>query len=534
MKKKMFDVIIIGAGFSGLYQLYLLKKNLNLNCHLFEKAPELGGTWYWNKYPGARCDTESKAYCYFFDKKIYNKWDWSERYPSQPEIQKYLKFVAKEFNLFENISFSSDVSKMRFNNETNTWKISLSNGKIYNSKFVVAATGCLSKPNQPTIKNLNNFKGQVFHTALWPSYKVNFKSQNIVVFGTGSSGIQIIPEIAKECKSLTVLQRTANFSIPAKNFRLDKYQNSKFKNNFDQIKSISFNNRHGHPWEHSKTPIDESNLNVFLRGLERAWEHGGLSFRDTFSNINYNNFANKITSDFIINKIKRIVKDPQKGKILTNFNYPFGAKRPALDTNYFDTFNKENVDLIDLKSNPIEKCYNSGLIINKRNIPADIIIFATGFDAITGSLLDIDIQGKNSKDLSSEWRIQPNNYLGLQIPNFPNLFTITGPGSPSVLTNMPRAIEQHVEWITKCISYLLREKKNRIEACPKYSKNWLKKVHDAAKKTMFLKTENSWYLGSNIEGKPVGFIPYSGGLDKYSKICKEVETNKYEGFLIDN
>ena len=363
---------------------------------------------------------------------------------------------------------------------------------------------------------------------------MNFKSQNIVVFGTGSSGIQIIPEIAKECKSLTVLQRTANFSIPAKNFRLDKYQNSKFKNNFDQIKSISFNNRHGHPWEHSKTPIDESNLNVFLRGLERAWEHGGLSFRDTFSNINYNNFANKITSDFIINKIKRIVKDPQKGKILTNFNYPFGAKRPALDTNYFDTFNKENVDLIDLKSNPIEKCYNSGLIINKRNIPADIIIFATGFDAITGSLLDIDIQGKNSKDLSSEWRIQPNNYLGLQIPNFPNLFTITGPGSPSVLTNMPRAIEQHVEWITKCISYLLREKKNKIEACPKYSKNWLKKVYDAAKKTMFLKTENSWYLGSNIEGKPVGFIPYSGGLDKYSKICKEVETNKYEGFLIDN
>ena len=257
----MYDVIIIGAGFSGLYQLYLLKKNLNLNCHLFEKAPELGGTWYWNKYPGARCDTESKAYCYFFDQKIYNKWEWSERYPSQPEIQKYLKFVAKEFNLFENISFSSEVSKMRFNDETNTWKISLSNGKIYNSKFVVAATGCLSKPNQPTIKNLNNFKGQVFHTALWPSYKVNFKSQNVVVFGTGSSGIQIIPEIAKECKSLTVLQRTANFSIPAKNFRLDKYQNSKFKNNFDQIKSISFNNRHGHPWEHSKTPIDESNLN---------------------------------------------------------------------------------------------------------------------------------------------------------------------------------------------------------------------------------------------------------------------------------
>ena len=243
----MFDVIIIGAGFSGLYQLYSLKKNLNLNCHLFEKAPELGGTWYWNKYPGARCDTESKAYCYFFDKKIYKKWDWSERYPSQPEIQKYLKFVAKEFKLFEDISFSSDVSKMRFNDETNTWKISLSNGKIYCSKFVVAATGCLSKPNQPTIKNLNNFKGQVFHTALWPSYKVNFKSQNIVVFGTGSSGIQIIPEIAKECKSLTVLQRTANFSIPAKNFRLDKYQNSKFKNNFDQIKSISFNNRHGHP-----------------------------------------------------------------------------------------------------------------------------------------------------------------------------------------------------------------------------------------------------------------------------------------------
>jgi len=528
----MFDAIIIGAGFSGLYQLHSLRNILNLNCHLFEKGEEIGGTWFWNKYPGARCDTESQAYCYFFDKEIYSKWNWTERYPDQPEIQSYLNFVARKLDLFKSISFSSQVIEMAFHDDFNIWEIKLSNGKFYQSKFIITAVGCLSKPYTPPIPGLENFKGKILHTAEWPKKEVEFKSKNVAVIGTGSSGVQIIPEIAKRANSLTVLQRTANFSIPARNHKLNNEKLNKHKKNFENLKTLTSNNRHGHPWKHSKIPANKSNLEECKKYLEKSWEYGGLSFRDVFSNTNFDDYANSVVCDFIKSKINNIVKNPSNLKTLIDLDYPFGAKRPALDTNYYQTFNQNNVKLINIKRSPIVECYKSGLVISESKLSFDMLIFATGFDAITGPLLDIKITGKNRKKLSSEWENEPNNYLGLQIPNFPNLFTITGPGSPSVLTNMPRAIEQHVNWITNCISYLLRNNKKTIEACPKFSKSWSKKVKLAAKETMFLKTKKSWYLGTNVEGKPVGFIPYCGGLDKYTKICKEIENNNYEGFLI--
>ena len=283
----MLDVIIIGAGFSGLYQLHSLRDKLNLNCHLFEMGDEIGGTWYWNSYPGARCDTESQAYCYYFDKKIYNKWNWTERYPAQSEIQDYLKFVAKELNLNKNISLSSKVIKMNYIEDLNKWKIVLENGKSIESRFVVTAVGCLSKPNTPKINSIENFKGRILHSAKWPKENIDFKGLKVAVFGTGSSGIQIIPEIAKEAEHLTVFQRTANYSLPANNHKLSLKKLKEHKINFDELKNISINNRHGHPWKHSNIPITQDKLKACIQTLEKSWSTGGLSFRDTFSNINY-------------------------------------------------------------------------------------------------------------------------------------------------------------------------------------------------------------------------------------------------------
>ena len=528
----MLDAIIIGAGFSGLYQLHSLRDKLGLNCHLFEMGEEIGGTWYWNSYPGARCDTESHAYCYYFNEELYNKWTWTERYPGQVEIKNYLSFVAKELDLLKSISFSSKITRMDYIDNSNSWKIFLENGKVFLSRFVITAIGCLSKPNTPKINGLEKFKGQILHTAEWPKSKINFKGLKVAVFGTGSSGIQIIPEIAKEAKTLTVFQRTANYSIPAKNQSLSNDIKQKHKYNFDRLKNISIHNRHGHPWEHSNTPIQKSNLDDSYQTLNKAWEKGGLSFRDTFSNINYDSFANSVVSEFIKEKIENIVNDPSTLQNLIDFDHPFGAKRPALDTNYFLTFNKKNVRLINLKQTPVDEINTSGLKIGGEYIHLDLIVFATGFDAITGSLLKLNIKGKDGVKLSNQWESKPKNYLGLQIPDFPNLFTITGPGSPSVLTNMPRAIEQHVDWITKCISYLLENNNKKIEARHEFADIWLNTVEDEAKKTMFLKTKNSWYLGTNIEGKPKGFIPYSGGLNKYTNICNNVANSNYKGFLI--
>jgi len=526
------DAIIIGAGFSGLYQLYTLRDQLNLNCHLFEAADEVGGTWHWNQYPGARCDTESQAYCYYFNKKIYNEWNWTERYPSQQEVKDYLKFVAKKLNLFRSISFSSNVKEMKYFDKTNKWKIQLDRGNTFDARFVIMATGCLSSENLPIIANQEKFKGKILHTGKWPKENIKFNDLDVGVVGTGSTGIQVIPEIAKTVKSLTVFQRTPNYSIPARNQKLNLKELNLHKNNFEYLKNVSINNRHGHPWKHSTTPIHQVGSVKDSMVLNKAWEHGGLSFRDSFSNINYDECANSVVSNFIINKIQETVNDPVTANELSDFDYPFGAKRPALDTHYFETFNQDNVKLINIQKTPIDSFNHNGVLVNSIHYPLDIVVFATGFDAITGSLLKINIIGKKGKNLKSEWKKEPINLLGLQIPNFPNLFTITGPGSPSVLTNMPRAIEQHVDWVTMCISKLINMKKNKIEASHSAALAWLDEVKLESERTMFLKTSNSWYLGTNVKGKPKGFIPYSGGLDKYTNICNAIAQNGYKGFII--
>ena len=530
--KPFFDAVIIGAGFSGLYQLHSLRDKLDMNCHLFETASGVGGTWFWNRYPGARCDTESHAYCYYFNKELYEKWDWSERYPSQREIESYLNFIADNLDLYRDISFKSCVTELIFNEDKNNWEIKLENGKSCIAQFVITALGCLSSVNMPFLPGMKSFSGEIFHTANWPKSNVDFNGKNVGIIGTGSTGIQIIPEIASRSKSLSVFQRTSNYSIPAQNHFLKKKTKILNKSKFDELKKIALSNKNGHPWEHSDKSASSFEEQQRKLKLIEAWEHGGLRFRDCFSDINNNETTNVMVSEFISSQIKEIINDVSSSETLSTFDHPFGAKRPALDTGYFETFNKVNVELVNLKEEPIKKFDVNGLWTLKSFKPLDMVIFATGFDAITGPLLKIKITGRKKRTLSKEWKHQTISLLGLQVPGFPNLFTITGPGSPSVLTNMPRAIEQHVEWITKCIDDLKSNKKLTIEATDAAAQEWKKEVHKAAETGMFLKTSHSWYLGTNIDGKPVGFIPYAGGLNKYRAICEDSSVNNYKGFLI--
>ena len=527
-----YDAIIIGAGFSGLYQLYLLRDRLKLNCIVLEKGEGVGGTWYWNRYPGARCDTESHAYTYFFSDEIFNEWEWSERYPGHAEIRKYLNFVSEKFDLKKDISFKSEVIKTSYKQNDNKWFLETSDDLFYSSKFLISAVGCISTANIPKIRGLDKFKGSYFHTGNWPKNDVNFEGKIVGQIGTGSTGIQAVPVIAETAKHFTVFQRTPNYSVPARNKPLSKDFKEYVKENFNDLRKTVKKTPNGHAFLISETLVHEVDEKERLKRYENAWEKGGLQFRGTFKDIISDKRANDTASEFIKKKIKEIVKNKEYAQILTNFDHPYAGKRPPIDTNYFETFNRENVHLVDIRNDPIKFIDENGIATGKNYYNLDIIVFATGYDAMTGSLIKLNITGENNLKLEDYWNEGPKTYLGLQIPGFPNLFTITGPGSPSVLTNMPTAIEQHVEWVTDCIKYMIDNNYEKICTTDKKSQEWGKEVNEAANKTLLPTVKHSWYLGANIPGKPQVFMPYAGGLPVYKKICDHVKNNNYDGFVL--
>ena len=526
-----FDAIIIGAGFAGLYQLHILRDRLGLKVKVLEKADGVGGTWYWNRYPGARCDTESKAYSYYFSKDLYEAWDWSERYPTQPEIERYLNFVCDKLNLRKDIQFKSEVSDLIYSEKNNIWSIQLKNGNKVSAKYVIAAVGCLSFTNKPEIPNEKIFNGEIYHTGNWPQKNPTFQNKRVGIIGTGSTGIQVIPEVAKIAKKLTVFQRTPNYSVPAKNHKLTKSDQLNANKEFEKLEQLMLHHRGGHPWTHSNISAKDTNEIKRNELYERAWENGGLSFRDTFSDLSINNESNETASNFIKEKIKNIVNDSKTANLLTNFDHPFGSKRPPIDTNYYETFNRKNVNLIDIRENPIISFTKNGIQTSNAEYELDALILATGFDALTGTLLNMKIKGRNNITLNEYWKAGPLTNLGLSIPNFPNLFLITGPGSPAVLTNMPRAIEQHAEWISDCIKFMIINENDTIEATQLSAETWIESVYEAVKGNFFLSAKHSWYLGGNIPEKPKVFIPYAGGLDKYRQICDAVSKSDYNGFV---
>lgn len=530
--EKTLDAIVIGAGFSGIYMLKRLRDELGMNARVYETGGGVGGAWYWNRYPGARCDSESFYYCFSFDEEMWKEWEWSSKYPEQEEIRSYLEFVADRHDLKRDIQFNTKVVSAHFDEINNLWHVEMEDGEKVCAPFLISAAGVLSSANVPDFKGLDTFEGDWYHTGNWPHEKVDFTGKRVGLIGTGSSGMQATPVIAAEADHLTVFQRTANFSTPARNAPLTPERRTEIKGTFTQTWETAQSSHGGFPYHATEASALEYSEEEIQKILDGVWEEGGFKFLwGSFSDLMITKEANNKAADYIRNKIRETVKDPETAELLCPNDHPYGAKRPPIDTDYFETFNRDNVSLVNVRKAPIVEVTPKGIRTADGEYELDIIVFATGFDAMTGTLLNIDIRGRNGETLDHKWEAGPKNYLGLQVAGFPNMFTITGPGSPSVLSNMPVSIEQHVEWISDCIESMRDKGQKVIEADPAAEEAWVAHVNEVAEMTLFWEA-NSWYLGANIPGKPRIFMPYAAGLPVYRQKCNEVAENNYEGFKL--
>ncbi|TDL75755.1 NAD(P)/FAD-dependent oxidoreductase [Rhodococcus qingshengii] len=528
-KETNFDAVVIGAGFSGMYMLYRLRE-AGLSTRVYEAADGVGGTWYWNRYPGARCDSESIYYNYTFSEELYREWTWSSRYPEQPEILKYLNFVADKFELRPDIQFKTRVNAAQYDEENKIWQITLNDGSTVTAKYFITGVGCLSASNLPKFNGLENFKGEYYHTGHWPHTKVDFTGKTVGIIGTGSSGVQAIPAIAKEAAQLTVFQRTPQYSAPARNHPYDPEYIRQAKENFQEIKRQMRESTGGAPGDIPTKSALEVTPEERLEKYEEAWRIGGQGIFTSYYDITVNEEANKTASEFIRTKIREIVKKPDVADKLMP-SYYYGTKRPIIDTDYYETYNRDNVSLVDVKKNPIIEITEKGLRTTEGEYEVDVLVFATGFDGMTGPLLKMDIRGKDGVSLKEKWNGGENTrtYLGVANAGFPNFFMITGPESPSVLSNMPVSIEQHVEWISDCIEYMCENNMESIEANVEAEEAWSKHCGEVANATLFSKAD-SWYTGANIPGKTRRFLIYLGGVGAYRQKCAEIAANGYEGF----
>jgi cation diffusion facilitator CzcD-associated flavoprotein CzcO len=531
-KTTELDALVIGAGFAGLYQLLCLRDRLGLSIRALEAGGGVGGTWYWNRYPGARCDSESHVYWYTFSSELMREWEWSERYPGQAEILRYLNVVADKFDLKRDIQFNSRVTSAQYDEAANRWRVRTEHGETFITTFLVTAVGCLSTANVPRIPGLQDFNGDWYHTGQWPHEGVDFTGKRVGMIGTGSTGIQAAPVIAAQAQHLTVFQRTPNYSVPARNVPLTPEFKQYVKQNAPEIRTTTHQTYNGMAFKVEDRKAVETSPEERETIYEAAWQRGGLQFRAAFQDMLVSKEANDTAADFIKRKIRSIVKDPKTAAILSDNDHPYAAKRPPIDTDYFETYNRPNVSLVDVKAAPIRRISEAGICTAATEYPVDIIVFATGFDAMTGPLLRMDIHGRHGVSLKDVWEAGPRSYLGLQVAGFPNLFTITGPGSPSVLCNMPVAIEQHADWITDCIDHMRAKGLERIEALPQAVEKWVAEVNEVASRTLLPMAKHSWYLGANIPGKPRVFMPYAGGMVRYREICQNVAARDYEGFAL--
>jgi cyclohexanone monooxygenase len=526
-----FDVVVVGAGFAGLYMLHRLR-GMGFTVRVFEAGDDVGGTWYWNRYPGARCDIESLEYQYGFDADLPREWHWTERYATQPEILRYIQHVAERFDLRRDIQFETRVTSATFDEAANRWLVETDRGDRVSAAFCVMATGCLSAARVPDYKGIESFGGEWYHTGNWPHEGVDFSGKRVAVIGTGSSAIQSIPLIARQAAHLTVFQRTPNFSVPAQNRQIDEALQQELTRDYVSFRRQALDTPSGIALRNvNEQSALEATPEEREREFESRWEFGGFAIGGAYNDLILNRESNETAAEFVRNKIRSIVKDPEVAELLCPKDYPFATKRLCVDTDYFQTYNRENVRLIDLKAAPIEEITPKGVRTTEREYEFDAIVFATGFDAMTGALLGMDIRGRGGLPLREKWAHGPRTYLGLQVAGFPNLFMITGPGSPSVLTNMIVAIEQHVDWVAECLEYLREREIATMEATVAAEDAWVAHVNEVADTTL-MPLANSWYVGANIPGKPRVFMPYVGGLNNYALKCKEVAEQGYEGFAL--
>jgi len=526
------DVIVIGAGLGGLYAHHRLRR-LGLKIVGFEAAPEVGGTWYWNRYPGARCDVESLEYSYGFSEDLVAAWRWSERFATQPEILSYVNFVADRFDLRRDITFGVRVVRAAYDEAERLWAVFTDDGREVRSRFLITTVGCLSLPKTPEFPGLEDFGGRWVQTAAWPQDGVELRGKRVAVIGTGSSGMQSIPCIAREAAQILVFQRTANFSVPANNGPIDPEHEAGVLADPGTYRAHLKTTKSGQraPLRTSLSALEASE-DRRREMLEAAWNYGAFSilsvFRDTLSNPE----ANRLVADFVREKIRAVVKDPDIAERLCPGDYPIGAKRLVLDTHYWATFNRTNVELVDVRAAPIERITPAGIKTANKEYPVDLIVFATGFDAITGPLLALNLEGAGGVTLADAWRDGPVSYLGLTIPGFPNLFTVNGPGSPSVLVNMILAIEHHVDLIADCIRQMMERGCHRVEAEPAAAEAWAAEVRALADRTL-MPAADSWYVGANVPGKPRVFLAYVGGFDTYHARCEQIVAEGYRGLRFD-
>jgi len=528
---KHLDAIVVGGGLAGLYALHRLRR-MGLRVQVLEAGSSIGGTWFWNRYPGARCDVESLEYSYSFSDELQQEWVWPERFAAQPDILRYINHVADRLALRPFILTDARVVCAAFDRGTDLWTVTTA-GKVFQAPFCIMATGNLSLPRVPPFQGLESFWGNWYHSGLWPEQGVDFSGRRVGVIGTGSSGIQMIPIIAEQAGHLVVFQRTANFSVPAENRpitpELDRSHKERYRYWRDEARRTPFGIA-GHP-PPTRSALEDA-PEQRARVYEEKWGTGGnISFLYAYNDLLVNRQANETAAEFVRNKIRSIVRDPKVAELLMPRDHPIGTKRLCLDNGYFETFNRDNVTLVDVRSDPIAEITPSGLRTRTRAFELDDIAFATGFDAMTGALLNIDISVDGGPRLGDKWAHGPRTYLGLMTAGFPNLFMITGPGSPSVKSNMIASIEQHVDWIADCLRHLDDKKIRRIEADEGAENSWVDHVNQVADATLYPQA-NSWYNGANIAGKPRVFMPYVAGLDRYRKICDEVAANDYRGFLL--
>ncbi len=526
-----YDVLIVGAGFAGMYMLHKTR-SLGMTARVYDAAKGVGGTWYWNRYPGARCDVMSHDYSFSFDKELEQEWDWSEKYATQPEILRYANHVADRYELWPDMQFETRIASAHFDEDAKRWTVQTDQGETISAQHVVMATGTLSAAKQPDLPGHETFAGETYMTSKWPHEGVDFTGKRVGIIGTGSSAIQSIPIIAEQAAHLTVFQRTPNFSLPAGNSPTETAFIADLKKRYPTYRQAAKESFFGVPVEVTEVlalDVDQADRDA---KYQEGWDSGSLvGVLGAYADLLTDKEANDTAAEFVRRKIRATVNDPELAEALCPDDYPFGTKRPCLDTGYYETFNRANVRLVDLRKTPLVSMDEIGVNTSDAHFDFDVVVYATGFDAMTGAVTRVDIRGVGGKALAGEWEGGPRNYLGLCVSGFPNFYIVTGPGSPSVLSNMMVSIEQHVEWLSDLFEYMRDHDKTSIEPTKAAQDEWVRHVAEAGDGTLY-PLANSWYMGANVPGKPRVFLPYIGGCGPYRDKCNEIAAEGYTGFVL--
>jgi cation diffusion facilitator CzcD-associated flavoprotein CzcO len=530
-RTKPLDAVVIGAGFGGMCMVHRLR-SMGLAVRGIETGADVGGVWYWNRYPGARCDLMSIDYSYSFSDEIQQEWTWSEQFAAQPEILAYANFVADRLDLRKEFQFNTRVESAQFDEARGLWVVRTDRGEVMEATYCIMATGPLSVPKDPGYAGAQDFKGEIHYAARWPNEPVSFAGKRVGVIGTGSTGIQIVPVVAEEAQELFVFQRTPSFTMPMRNKPLDAEYVAQVKRHYPALRAAARNTAIGGVRPQTTRPLFSVTPQDRLELMEDSWRRGGLAFLGTFSDLLTNAEANEIVAEFVRGKIGEVVNDPDTAERLKPRGYPIFARRPCLDTNYYESFNRPNVHLVDLLEDPIVRMTARGVQTRTREIELDVLIMATGYDGLTGAMLAIDIQGRGGRSLADKWRDGARSYLGLAMEGFPNLFMVCGANGPAALANIVTLDEQNTDWIADCITHVRRNGLATVEASAQSEADWMDAISALAEKSLMPKA-NTWYVGANVEGKPRVFSLYSGGFHKYREICEAVTANGYRGFSFE-